>query len=135
VGSFQTYTFVGGRWSNEGDSIDAPFLRVSIHDSDIAIVTYAPGPDLGGLAYLGVQPRDYFEDPRASADVDLEAQAVGLASWALTVAETEVDPNVIRSLLAKDSVEEPMDVFVEETVVRLLESLGVPLPDDFQPTR
>jgi len=86
------------------------------------------------LAYLGFQPRDYFEDPRASADVDLEAQAVGLASWALTVAETEVDPNVIRSLLAKDSVEEPMDVFVEETVVRLLESLGVPLPDDFQPT-
>ena len=48
MGSFQTYTFVGGRWSNEGDSIDAPFLRVSIHDSDIAIVTYAPGPISGG---------------------------------------------------------------------------------------
>ena len=57
MGSFQTYTFVGGRWSNEGDSIDAPFLRVSIHDSDIAIVSYAPGPDLGGVGVPRIPAR------------------------------------------------------------------------------
>ncbi|MBW4033802.1 MAG: hypothetical protein HIU88_14265 [Acidobacteria bacterium] len=125
-----TKTFAAGKWS-AGDSANAPFLTVDIYDSDIATISYEPGPLSGGLVYLGFQPRDYFEDDTASADVDLDGQAAALAAWARDVTGARVDAASIRLLLAEDRVEEPVDVFVEEAVARLLEILGLPtLPLD-----
>jgi hypothetical protein len=130
MGLFLTQTFASGKWS-DGDSVIAPFLTVDIHDSDIATISYEPGPESGGLVYLGFQPRDYFEDDSASADVDLDRQAAALAAWAHDVTGATVDPASIRPLLAEDRVEEPVDVFVEEAVARFLEILGLPsLPDE-----
>ncbi len=125
MGLFVTQTFAGGK-SSEGQPVTAPFLMVDIHDSDIATITFQPGPEAGGLVYLGYQPRDYFDDDTASADVDLDRQASALAVWAQEVTGTGVEASSIRPLLAEEGVEEPMDVFVEETVDRLLETLGVP---------
>lgn len=130
MGLFVTQTFAAGKWS-EGQPISAPFLMVDIHDSDIATITFQPGPESGGLVYLGFQPRDYFDDDTASADVDLDRQAIALAAWAHEVTGASAEASSIRPLLAEGRVEEPMDVFVEETVDRLLEILGVPgLPLD-----
>ncbi|MDQ0894476.1 hypothetical protein [Agromyces ramosus] len=129
MGSFEAYVFVDGRWSSH-EASRGPFLAVSLHDSDIATVTYAPGPQHGGLAYLGFQPRDYFEDPTASDEVNLDEQAAGLSVWARDVLSAEVDPARVRSLLAESGIEEPMDDFVEDTVRRLITVLGLPLPDD-----
>jgi len=130
MGIFLTRTFAAGKWS-DNDAVTAPFLTVDIHDSDIATVSYEPGPRSGGLVYLGFQPRDYFEDEAASADVDLDGQAAALAAWAHDVTGAEVDTATIRSMLAEDHVQDPVEVFVEDAVARLLELLGVPsLPLD-----
>lgn len=130
MGLFLTQTFAAGKWS-AGEAADAPFLTVDIHDSDIATVSYEPSPETGGLVYLGFQPRDYFEDETASAEVDLDGQASALAAWAHDVTGAEVDSASIRALLAEDQVEEPLDALVEDAVARLLQLLGVPsLPLD-----
>ena len=105
---------------------DAPFLTIEIHDSDLATVSYEPGPASGGLAYLGFQPRDYFEDPGASEDVDLNVQEAGLAAWAHGATGSSVEAKSIRPLLAEDEVEDPEDDFVEETAIRFIELLGLP---------
>lgn len=130
MGLFLTQTFAAGKWS-DGYAAITPFLTVDIHDSDIATISFEPGPEAGGLVYLGYQPRDYFEDDTASADVDLDRQAAALADWARDVTGAQVDSAAIRTLLAEDRVEEPVDVFVEDAVARLFELLGVPsLPLD-----
>jgi len=130
MGLFLTQTFAAGKWS-DGNSVVAPYLTVDIHDSDIATISYEPGPESGGLVYLGFQPRDYFEDDSASADVDLDRQAAALAAWAHGATGVTIEAASIRPLLAEDGVEEPVDVFVEEAVARLLEILGLPrLPLD-----
>jgi hypothetical protein len=125
MGLFLTQTFASGKWS-DGDSAVAPFLTIDIHDSDIATISFEPSVEGGGLVYLGFQPRDYFEDDSASADVDLDQQAAALTAWAHAVTTAKVDAASIRPLLAEDRVEEPADVYVEETVARLLEMLGLP---------
>lgn len=132
MGLFMTQTFAAGRWS-ASEPASTPFLTVEVHDSDIAIVTYAPAPASGGLVYLGFQPRDYFEDPKASPEIDLDEQAAGLASWAKGATGASVEAASIRPLLAEDGVEEALDDFVEETAERLCALLGlppIPLTDD-----
>ena len=134
MGMFATFTFAEGHWSvqDEPDESGHPsagtFLSASVHDSDFASITYEPGPAAGGLTYLGFQPRDYFEDTTASEDVDLDAQAEGLATWAKAVTGTPVSAADIRPLLAEALAEEPADDFVEETLQRLIVLLGLPVP-------
>ena len=102
-------------------------MTVEIHDSDIATISYVPGPQSGGRVHLGFQPRDYFEDPSASGEVDLDEQAAGLVAWALVATGNTVEPDAIRALLAEDGAEEPLDDFVEDTAGRLFEMLGLTL--------
>lgn len=42
----------------------------------------------------------------------------------------DVDPGDVERLLPKDDEDEPEDVFVENTVRRLLVLAGLPVPDD-----
>lgn len=123
-----TRAFTGGTWA-EVDEVSHPYLVVDIHDSDVATVSYAPAPPAGGLVFLGFQPRDYFDDPSASEDVDLDLEAEGLARWARQATGATVAAASIRPLLAEDGVEEPEDDFVEETVARLVSLLGLPVLD------
>jgi hypothetical protein len=128
MGFSATWVFADGGWSQAAPA-SGPYLVVEIHDSDIATVDYAPS-DGAGRFHLGFQPRDYFEDPDASERYDLDAEATAFVTWARKVHGADVEVGHIRSLLAEDGEEEPDDAFVEETVVRLLKLLGLPLPGD-----
>ncbi len=131
MGLFLTKTFSGGAWTDD-DVSEAPSLRIDIHDSDIATVAYSRA-DGQGLVYLGFQPRDYFEDPGASAPVDIDDQARGLSAWSREATGADVDVAAVRALLAEEGIEDPLDDFVEETVVRLLAVLNIPNPPELLP--
>ena len=130
MGSFEKYLYSDGAWTDS--SAGRTWLSISVHDSDIATIEYSPAPQGLGLVYLGFQPRDYFEDPAASEDVDLEGESGALAAWAQTAVSSSATSEQIRPLLAENDVEEPDDDFVEDTVIRLLHILGVPLPADLE---
>ena len=137
MGMFATFTYAEQRWvvDEEEEAIDGstqpePFLSATVHDSDVCTVVYGPGPATGGLVYLGFQPRDYFDDPDESDDVDLDVQAEGLARWAAAVTGESVSADAIRPLLAEAVVEEPTDEFVEETLEELVTLLGLPVPGE-----
>jgi hypothetical protein len=51
------------------------------------------------------------------------------------VTGTEVAAELLEPLLASPTGEDPEDVFVEETVVRLIDRLGLPRPDLGDPMR
>lgn len=126
MGFFGTFSFSHGGWS-DGPSEEEPSLTVDIHDSDIATID-CRAPRCGtGRCYLGTQPREYFEDSTASDPVDLAAEARRLGEWAGEAIGSSVDAAMIRPLLAAEGVD-PVDDFVEETVLRLCELLGLPTP-------
>jgi hypothetical protein len=128
MGFFGTFTYSDGQWgtSPKGDM----FLRVDIHDSDIATVDFAPTSQGRGRFYLGLQPRDYFDDPSASGPVDNDAEARALADWAAQLLGSQVTADDIRPLLADDGVEEPDEPFVEAAVKKLILTIGLPLPEE-----
>ncbi|OMQ15838.1 hypothetical protein A7K94_0206660 [Modestobacter sp. VKM Ac-2676] len=130
MGLFGTFTYSAGTWTSP-DARREPWLAVDVHDSDVATVDYRPAGDAGGRCYLGFQPRVYFEDPTASAPVDNDVEAHGLARWARLATGREVDPGEVAALLAPDDEDDdPEDLFVEQTVRRLLELTGVPVPEE-----
>ncbi|MBP8880091.1 MAG: hypothetical protein V9G15_04480 [Dermatophilaceae bacterium] len=150
MGLFWTGVFDGTAWTvltddDEGSAQASPqalppgALVVTIHDSDIGSVSYAPvegdgdGDSDGGdrTAFVGFTPRSYFEDDAApSADPDVEAR--GLAAWAGRYRGVTPTAEQVRALLAADGDEfdESDDPFVESKVAKLLGVLGVPVPED-----
>jgi hypothetical protein len=107
MGFYGTYLFEGGAWrTNEvGPAIDElgfairgdelpdaaePWILVDIHDRS-------------GTAYLGLTPRTYLDDERASAPTDVACEDLDDA-----------------------------DVFVEVKTGRFLAALDLPVPADLQ---
>jgi hypothetical protein len=126
MGYFGTFIYRDGAWRDHGGGTTE--LVVDIHDSDIATVDYRPAPPGLGRFYLGIQPRDYFADPEASRRLDLPAEIDGFVGWAEQTLGRAPDPDEVRGLVAEDGADAPEGDFVEDTVVRLLELLGLPLP-------
>jgi hypothetical protein len=126
VGYFGTFIYRDGEWRQHGGG--ATELVVDIHDSDIATVDYRPAPPGRGRFYLGVQPRDYFADPEASRPLDVPAEVDGFVDWAEQALGRAPRVEEVRSLVAEDGATTTDDDFVEETVARLLQLLGLPLP-------
>jgi hypothetical protein len=145
VGFFGAYLYADGSWTEvdpdgaESATPVTPWLFLSIHDSDVATVRYAPSGSGTGEAFLGNTPRNYWENPDASAPTNPALEADGLASWT-RVAQTGAAPaaETIEAFLASDEDEGPdddadapdEDVFVELKCVRFLGALGLPLPRD-----
>ena len=141
MGFFGTYAYENGSWTtlSEGElpPLTEPWLWIDIHDSDITSVVYAPPGPGTGVAYLGVTPRTYFENPGASDPTDPAREAAGLAAWAGQVSAEE-----IQGFLAEDEdpdsfewdEEEDVDaidvaeVFVEVKTARFLAAMGLPVP-------
>jgi hypothetical protein len=73
-----------------------------------------------------------FEDPTANQPVDLAIEMRGFASWTDRVAGVQLTDEQLAPLFADPGGGEPEDVFVEDTVVRLLRLLGLPLPADLE---
>ncbi len=129
MGFFGRFVYSDGHWSDVASG--STYLSVEAHDSDFAIVIYAPADPSRGRFYLGFQPRDYFEDPSASDPLDLDAEATGITMWAKRVLGADLEVEVVRTLLAEDGVIEPEDDFVEATVERMLKLLSLPVPAGF----
>ena len=149
VGFFGTYAFENGQWKtlSEGElpPLVEPFLWIDIHDSDIASVVYAPAGPGSGVAYLGLTPSTYFENPNASDPTDVAREAAGLTAWwALHNSGDAVGKQAeILGYLAEDenpddlSLDEgvdveDVDVFVEIKTARFLEVLDLPLPTELR---
>ena len=149
MGFFGTYAYEHGSWKtlSEGElpPLAEPFLWIDIHDSDITSVVYAPAGPGAGVAYLGLTPRTYFENPNASDPTDVLREAAGLASWwALSnsgdapakqaellafLAEDE-DPHGFEWDESEDVDEiDDGEVFVEVKTRRFLAALDLPLPE------
>lgn len=143
MGFFGSWTYAEGTWvPREPGQDPAPsgnvrrWLSIDIHDSDFTTVRFQPAWPGTGEAYLGCTPRDYFEDPSASAPTDPDLEAGGLATWAAA----EVGGNVaaltfqIRPFLVADeedgdaisAPDHPGVVFVEVTTARFLATIGLP---------
>src|SRR3954454_8874212 len=126
VGYFGTFIYRDGEWRDRADG--PPELVLDIHDSDIATVDYRPAPPGLGRFYLGIQPRDYFEDADASRPVDVPAEVDGFVSWALQTFGRAPLPEDVRDLVAETGNSVPDDDFVEDTAAHLIQLLGLPLP-------
>ncbi|GEA88167.1 hypothetical protein [Cellulomonas cellasea] len=129
MGYFGVHLHTDGAWRDDA-APGAPFLRVEIHDSDLAIVSFWSA-GAAGLFYLGYQPRDYFDDPAASRAVDNDTETAAFVVWARVVLGVTLDAGAVRPLLADVGADEdPVDVFVEATLARLLQMLRLPLPSE-----
>lgn len=134
MGTFAQLQYTDGAWTEhvgiEAEPLarDPDALRIDIHDSDIAGLTWPTEQGLG-LLFLGHQPR-YYLDEDASPQLDVAQEAAALAAWARSTTGADVDQAAVERLAApNDPGHEPEDVFVEETVTRLLLLLGLPLPE------
>lgn len=128
MGFFGRFLFADGSW--EAEALSEPYLAIEVLDSDIATIDYAPAADgASGRCYLGFEPRHYYDDPTQSEPVDTVAEARGLAGWARSVTGADVAPRNIKGMLASSQGKDPEDDFVEDTLVRLLPALGLPVPE------
>ena len=151
VGFFGTYAYEHGQWTtlSEGElpPLDEPSLWIDIHDSDITSVVYAPAGPGSGVAYLGLTPRTYFENPNASDPTDVLREAAGLAAWWALHNSGDVTAKQAELLAYLAADEEPgdfsveegedveeADVFVEVKTARFLTALGLPVPYDLKST-
>ncbi|MGW3346605.1 hypothetical protein ACWDA3_25100 [Nonomuraea rubra] len=152
MGFFGTYLYDGAHWleyePDQERDLAEPWLMVNVYDSDSATLVYRPTGPGAGVAYLGYTPRTYFEDPEASAPIDVEREAAGLVSWWSQVhgvaedAEREVKGRELHAYLAEDIApgevewdEEDVDqlddteIFVEVKTARFLGALDLSVPD------
>jgi hypothetical protein len=129
VGYFGTFIYRDGQWQQRSGT--GPELVVDVHDSDIATIDYRPAPAGLGRFYLGHQPRDYFDDLEASKPVDVPAEVEAFRAWAIETLGRAPRAEDVRPLLAEHAGQQPADEAVEDTVVRLLGLLGVPVPEEF----
>jgi hypothetical protein len=83
MGYFGSWLYRDGRWSAgpAPESGEGRWLHLDVHDSDIAILSYAPASTEAGVAYLGFTPRVLFEDESASAPTDPDREAAALGAW------------------------------------------------------
>lgn len=126
MGRFEKFALVEGSWTDEvsGDR----WLLIEIHDSDIATITFSPAPESRRTFYLGTEPRAYFDDPSASADVDLDGVRSAFEQWVFETLGLQIDSPALRAEMAAVEDEDPRDVFVEDAVVRLLLLMDLDLP-------
>ena len=125
MGLFARLVYSDGEWRD--DETAEGLLVIDIHDSDIATIDFKSATTKGRF-YLGFQPRDYWDDPKASEIVDADTEVANFGAWAREALGLRVAAAEIRPLLALDGADEPVDDFVEETVARLIRLLRLPVP-------
>jgi hypothetical protein len=131
VGFFGTFVYSADAGWSDSPSGDV-WLRIDIHDSDVATVDYRPSASGLGRFYLGFDPCDYFGDPAAGGPVDRDAEATAFVEWAKLAVGAAITKEAVLPLLAEAGATEPADDFVEDTARRLIRLLNLPLPQDLQ---
>ena len=130
MGQSATCTYREGRWL-DGQHRREPYLVVAIHDSGVAVVEFGPAQDEHDTLFLGTEPRVYFSAPDMHPPLDGTRAARGFATWVREVTGREVDPHAVKRLLPR-RWRRPRDVFVEETLARLLDLAGLPMPPQLE---
>jgi hypothetical protein len=126
VGFFGEFIFSDGEWVDAATA--EQFLKIELPDGDIATVEYQPASRGLGRFYLGYEPRHLFDDPDASRPVDVGAEVHAFVRWAAAVLHRTIPAGELTPLFAKTDGREPDDIFAEDTVIRLIKLLGLPLP-------
>jgi hypothetical protein len=138
VGFTAGFAYSDGEWerdelplTSEGDVE----LGLMIHDSDRALVMYQPVGSGSGEAILGPSSFGHFgldDDLMPTHEAD---EALGLAEWWASrrggagYDELNAKRAEIGQLLTHDPAGDS-DTFIEPKVVRLLQALDIPLPDE-----
>ena len=120
-----TFIYSNGRWDSAPTS--DLYLAIEVQNFDYAQVDYHLKHGRVGRVYLGIQPKDYFDNERASRDVDLPTHAQGISTWAKTVLDRDVAIDDITALLAPAGIDTPTED-VEKVLLRFLALLGLPTP-------
>lgn len=127
MGNFFGWTFDGRDWVEGAHTPPEPWLRITVHDSTVGVVEYAPAFGGSGTAYSGCAPRTYFEDPAIEA-TDKPREVRALAAWfaALNLgSERDLVADLGALLVGEDELaEEP---FVEELFEGFFADLGIPV--------
>lgn len=94
----------------------------------IDVLTAGPGGAGKAFAELGLRDDEAIGDTGAGDDLQA-VHEVDASSLAATVGGHPVPPGDIRPLRAAAGEKEPVDVFIGDTVVRILSPLSVPMPE------
>lgn len=116
-----TRTWRAGTWRKQ--SLKTPWteptLLVQIRCEDVVGIMYGPTAAGSGTARLGGGSQ-YFDD---NATYDVDAEAVGLAEWALIATDAAVDADALRAVLTPS-----WTVDLVEALTELCCLLGIGLP-------
>ncbi|MDC5696682.1 hypothetical protein OO014_05390 [Intrasporangium calvum] len=137
MGLFLNAAFDGTSWT-ESDEVQEPSslgngLTVSVHDSDIVWVSYAPSGPGEGVAWLHLTARACFGDD-SIPPTDPDREAAGLTEWLASnwdpAGEVDDLPEVVRGFVVGDDdrPEEGASPFAEETLVSFLRAVRLPVP-------
>lgn len=127
MGTFESYIYSDGSWSSAPTS--ELYLAIEVQNETFASIDYhSPGGKVSRF-YVGIQPKDYFDDEGASVDVDVAAEADGFAKWAGQALGSSVDPASIRELIASEGADpSKAEHDVDRPLGRLLGLIGLELP-------
>ena len=137
MGMFLNATFDGNTWTETEEVREpdpaVPGLTMSVHDSDIVWLSYAPSGSGEGVAWLHQTARSYFEDESIPA-TDADREAAGLTEWLRghwePAAGVEGLDEVVRGFVVGDD-DVPSDdrsPFAEDAVGNFLRAVRLPLP-------
>ena len=104
-------------------------LAVSIYDSDYATIDFVSPQGANGRFYLGFEPADYFDDPRASEPVNHEHEAEVFAAWVRQTTGRSIEAASVLELMALPGRTPGEDPFVESVVAGLLSLADLDEPD------
>ena len=121
-----TFIYSNGRWDSAPTS--DLYLAIEVPNEDYAQVDYHLTHGRLGRVFLGIQPKDYFDDDGASKDIDIPTHAQGLSTWAKTVLDRDVSVNDLKALIAPAGIDTPSEN-VERVILRFLALLGLPAPE------
>jgi hypothetical protein len=138
VGFTAGFAYSDGEWERDElplTSTGDVELGLMIHDSNLALVMYQPAGSGSGEATLGPSPLGYFGLAEELMPMSETDEALGLAEW-WARGRDDVDAVALRSkraeiapLLTGDRADDA-DTFIEPKVVRLLQVLDIPPPDE-----
>lgn len=134
MGWFVDLVWVDGEWTVSEPHDQLPVagpgvfrLHVSIYDSDYATVTFrSPSARQTGQFYLGIEPAEYFGDPRAGRPVRHKNAAKAFTRWVRAATARRIDATDVLVVMAKPGVVRGDVVEADVETLLTLATLSLP---------